>query len=486
MSNSGGLPVAGPPIEEIEPHLRRCWVWGRSDKEIAEELRDHFDTEKYGISATSVKRIRGKLGLLGTAKQNHTRESISEYVATIRARFPTMGARQMVVTLRQDYGMKVPEKLLLDYFKETEPAAVQRRKAKRFKRKRFWAAGVMDMLTFDQHDKWQRFGLFLHMAIEPFSGRIAWLKIWRSNSNPRLITKYYLDSSREVGGIPLVSQSDPGSENNGIANCHTLIRHRLDPSLEGTLQHRWMRNKTNIKPEAGWSQMRRQFTPGFETILDEGLHVGWYDPANPLEKLVFLWLAVPWLQQELDAWVARYNNSSRRADKNKILPVGIPNHIFSKPEKYGAKDFMIRVTDSSLFDEMEQQWAPPEHPIFQLVPPTFAAQANELYRQLGNPLVSGDTFWAVYRSLLQAFRPFSNTPLLADVLGDPSALPEGELEMIQILPNLRELRNGDAVVGTGGEFLETDSADGQAAGSSTANRIYVQYFSDDEDEAGSE
>lgn len=86
-------------------------------------------------------------------------------------------------------------------------------------------------------------------------------------------------------GIPLITQSDRGTENNVIANCHTLIRHQLDPSLIGTLQHRWCVEKANIKPESTWSQLRRQFTPGFENQLDFGYNNGLYNPDDPLEKL---------------------------------------------------------------------------------------------------------------------------------------------------------------------------------------------------------
>ena len=79
--------------------------------------------------------------------------------------------------------------------------------------------------------------------------------------------------------------SDCGQENNGIANLHTTIRHQLDPSLHETLQHCWCIDKTNIKAEAMWSQLRRQWSPGFEDILDYGLNEGLYSPSNALEKL---------------------------------------------------------------------------------------------------------------------------------------------------------------------------------------------------------
>ncbi|KAJ6573341.1 hypothetical protein B0H10DRAFT_1964050 [Mycena sp. CBHHK59/15] len=119
------------------------------------------------------------------------------------------------------------------------PNRIRQRKRKRLRRKRFWSAGVMDIITFNQHDKWKRFGLRLYVGLDPFPGGIAWLKIWWINRNSKLITTYFLEVCRSVGGIPLITQSDLGSENNGIANCHTVTRQRLDPSLNGTLQHRW-------------------------------------------------------------------------------------------------------------------------------------------------------------------------------------------------------------------------------------------------------
>ncbi|KAJ7844606.1 hypothetical protein B0H14DRAFT_2358505, partial [Mycena olivaceomarginata] len=53
-----------------------------------------------------------------------------------------------------------------------------------------------------------------------------WMKIWWTNSNPRLILSYYLDRVQALGG----------TENYGLANGPTMLRHLLNPSLEGTLQ----------------------------------------------------------------------------------------------------------------------------------------------------------------------------------------------------------------------------------------------------------
>ncbi|PPQ93947.1 hypothetical protein CVT25_015839 [Psilocybe cyanescens] len=177
--------------------------------------------------------------------------------------------------------------------------------------------------------------------------------------------------------MPLVSQSDPGSENYGIAKAHTTCRNRHDPSLSGTIQHRWMLKKKNIKPEISWSQMRQRFTPGFEDLLEAGVVNDWYDINCPLDLLVFRWIFIPFLQKELDAWADRINNSCKHANHNKILPHGI--HVEQAAIDYVQQEFappedpvflLIHVEQAAI-DYVQQEFAPPEDPVFLLVPPKF-------------------------------------------------------------------------------------------------------------------
>lgn len=68
-------------------------------------------THRFVQSERSVRRLRNRedWGLKSTKRQGHTVESIAQAAQEIRGRFPTMGARAMVTTLRQDYGIRVPE-----------------------------------------------------------------------------------------------------------------------------------------------------------------------------------------------------------------------------------------------------------------------------------------------------------------------------------------------------------------------------------------
>ena len=96
---------------------------------------------------------------------------------------------------------------------------------------------------------------------------------------------------------------------------------------------------------------------------------------------------------------------------------------------------------------MEQEWAPPDDPVHRLVPPTFAEQAMASYNALGAPAVSSLTFWDVYINLLAAFHALPPDPRIAEAL---LMANEGEEEDMELLPGMRELRNGDNVVGQHG------------------------------------
>ncbi|KAG2359833.1 hypothetical protein BDR07DRAFT_1291218 [Suillus spraguei] len=437
-----------PPLDEIAPHILQLWKARQTDKQIVDGLRKHFDTERYGLGLTKFVEIRLSMGLRRTHQQGHTIESIREAMLDLRQFYPNAGAREMISLLFHEKGMSVARYILRAYFAAYEPDLVREQKAQRLKRKRFWAAGVNDLFAVDQHDKWLRFGLALHTGIEPFSGRILWIHVWHSNRNPQLILSYYLDTIQTLGHMPMVTQSDPGTENYGIANAHTMLRQWHDPALQGTLQHRWMRTKKNVMPEITWSQLRRRFTPGFESILDRGVNEGWYDSSNTLQVMVFRWVFIPWLQRELDAYQDRVNNTAKRRDHNKVLPHGVPNLIYNTPEDFGALDFKITVEQDAI-DHVWGVYINPSHPVFDLVPPNLNDYIQLCYEEIGCPIVDCDSAWTVYHDLLDKLQHGNNSALL-DVSDEYS---DEELEDLPLLNNHQDLpfnEDGYYMGGVGG------------------------------------
>ncbi|KAI5988558.1 hypothetical protein EDD15DRAFT_2389274 [Pisolithus albus] len=368
-----------PPLDQIEPHIRQLWKARLTDKEIIAEVRKHIDTSVYGISLTKFLEIRKQLGLLRTRQQGHTCESIRETMVEMRNMYPDAGVREMIGLLFHEQGMAVSRSVMRDYCITYEPHLLKQRKVNRLQHRRFWAAGVNDIWAVDQHDKWLRFGLALHTGIEPFSGRILWMKVWHSNRNPQLILSYYLDTIKEFGYIPMITQSDPGTENFGIANAQTLLRQMHDPTLEGYVQHRWMHTKKNIMPE--------------------------------IACMVFRWVFIPWLQVELNNYQDRINNSRKRRDKRKVLPHGIPELIYTCPGDYGALDFKVMVSPAAI-KHVQQLYIVPDHAVFDLVPPSFNVYMEACYLQLGRPSVTRTSAWTIYCAILDMMRQCENVPAI--------------------------------------------------------------------------
>ncbi len=82
-----------------------------------------------------------------------------------------------------------------------EPVLFPGRKRGRLRRRVFHCAGVNDVWSLDQHDKWKvQFGVCLHACVDPFTGVLKWINVWWNNSNPVLISCYYLDVVERTGG----------------------------------------------------------------------------------------------------------------------------------------------------------------------------------------------------------------------------------------------------------------------------------------------
>jgi hypothetical protein len=89
---------------------------------------------------------------------------------------------------------------------------------------------------------------------------------------------------------------------------------------------------------------------------------------------------------------------------------------------------------------MERLYAPPDHAVFTLVPPTFHERATELYLSIGEPEVTVGTFWDIYRDLLRRLRePMDDQ--LTDVLNTFQA-NNADPENMNLLPGMEPFRLG--------------------------------------------
>ena len=125
------------PLEDIREVLEAYFHLRFNDKQLEEHLKDHYDTEVYGLgyvsyfillwnpcstmldSIKSIKCYRKDLGLLSTRQQKHTSESIASAVAEIHEMFPSCGRETIRKELSMWYGIRAsrwaqPSAFLMD------------------------------------------------------------------------------------------------------------------------------------------------------------------------------------------------------------------------------------------------------------------------------------------------------------------------------------------------------------------------------------
>ncbi|KAJ7847149.1 hypothetical protein B0H14DRAFT_3867559 [Mycena olivaceomarginata] len=378
------------------------------------DKEESFRGKNYTMSESDCYRIRKTLGLKGTRQQKKepgAYDNVPQIITKLRPAYPNMGARSLVVLLRWEHRVKIPEKDVADILKQMEPEKVAACYSRRFKHSCFYSAGMMEILSFDQHNKWKYYGLYLHLGMDPYTGRLHWNKIWWMNRNTALVTSYYLGAVRR-------QNTTPATRIMALPNVIQPCVNDSIPLYVGPYSTNGFYNKMNIKSEISWGRLRRGWATGFEMLLDQEEIRGIIDfpRRDPIETFVslvaqdldsdapssflFRWLFVPYLQNELDVWTKRQNGSMRHTYKHKILPHGIPDEIHENPGKFRGQSFAKQVhVDNNLLDEMEALWAPPDNPVFELTSSSFHARVQQLYTDIGCPTIEYTLIWNVFEEL---------------------------------------------------------------------------------------
>ncbi|KAJ7586742.1 hypothetical protein C8J56DRAFT_1052085 [Mycena floridula] len=132
--------------EDILPFMH-CYYRFRWDSKqiLAKILAAHVDTSRFSLGIMKFRRWMKLAGL--TSARDDTWNIVDRIrvpLSELRVTYPLAGALEMKNLLFHESGIHVLRHL------------IRQHKANRLKRKRFWAAGVNDLVVFDQHDKWKR------------------------------------------------------------------------------------------------------------------------------------------------------------------------------------------------------------------------------------------------------------------------------------------------------------------------------------------
>ena len=142
-----------------------------------------------------------------------------------------LGYRAMAQKLQQKHNMKVPRDLVYDIMTDLDPEGLKQRApgAKKVTKGHFITTGSNWTHSLDGHDKLMgyqnlTFPLPVYGCIDTASRYLLWLRVWKSNSDPVLVGKWYLDALFETQVLANFIRIDKGTETTIISTMHAYLR----------------------------------------------------------------------------------------------------------------------------------------------------------------------------------------------------------------------------------------------------------------------
>jgi hypothetical protein len=117
-------------------------------------------------------------------------------------------------------------------------------------------------------------------------------------------------------------------------------------------------------------------------------------------RALFNYLWPKALQKSLDSFKTSWNETKRRTQSAKLMPSGCtPFELWHHPELYDGKALGIRVRQEHI-DSLRADLQVSRKEAFRWVSDEFEAVADNVYAELGSPLLTIQTAWEIFSSML--------------------------------------------------------------------------------------
>ena len=161
------------------------------------------------------------------------------------------GYRCIAHTLQME-GLQVPRESVRILVKELDPEGVNLRRSRTLRRRTYHSPGPNFVWHVDGYDKIKPYGFPVHGCIDGYSRKVLWLKVCKTNNNPAVTGKHFLDAISKYGGCPMLLRTDNGTENVLMAGMQAYFRSNGEDDLAGCKAHRYGSSPANQRIECWW------------------------------------------------------------------------------------------------------------------------------------------------------------------------------------------------------------------------------------------
>ena len=145
----------------------------------------------------------------------------------------------------------------------------------------------------------------------------------------------YIEHLLQIRLLSTYIRIDRGTETGKMATIHAYLVNKIGIMDDATDSIIYGPSASN-KIERWWRDLHECLERYFKAQLRELLERHEYDPNCNHDRQLIAYVYIPIVQRECYTFVDYWNSHRIRAQEKLEIPTGIPNHMFSFPENYGA------------------------------------------------------------------------------------------------------------------------------------------------------
>ena len=156
--------------------------------------------------------------------------------ATASVEVPSMlrGYRSMLDKLRTNYNIIAPRDSVMEILREADPLRSNERESRHLEGRCYRSNGPNETWHIDGYDKLKPYGFPIHGCIDGFSRKIIWLKVCRTNNDPKIPASFYIQTVQHFKYCPSKVQTDCGTENGILAALQCALVGSTDAHRYGS------------------------------------------------------------------------------------------------------------------------------------------------------------------------------------------------------------------------------------------------------------
>lgn len=254
----------------------------------------HILSVRHGI-IVSLKTLKRFLKKNGFFRRKHF-DNLENVIQFIKEKLEGSGALhgyRWMYSKCKDKGLHVRKEDVRFILSCLAPVGRDLRRQRRLNRRGYFAKGPNFVWHVDSYDKLKPFGICINGAIDGFSRMILWLNAYNTNSDPKVIGGYFLETVRETGGCPRTLRADMGTENSSIRDIQQFLRQNDLDLQSGERSFIYGRSTSNQRIESWWGILRKEcvefWLEQLHSLKNEGVFNGEFLDKN---LIIFCFLGI--------------------------------------------------------------------------------------------------------------------------------------------------------------------------------------------------